>query len=473
MTGIRLSMSAKLLRLLVVSLFLLLYGAESVEACSCKSNLNPCAAFRSEGGVIFTGTVSEVFYSSEKYGKPIGGKVRAISIRVDEIFKGELPAQVLTSDDGFSCDNFPFAIGKSYLIYAGGVEENSNIVKVGLCSGTRLLEKADEHLRFLRPLKDGRTFSTIFGTVWKFINTADLPNEPLGKTKVVLVKEFAIENGQYKKPKKKDRERSSITDEQGNYNFYDIPAGRYKMRAELPTGLWVQESREFGSGGVSPLCENHSFLAMPDGQVSGKVLSAEQMPVAHLKLTLQPLRKTSKFYQYLAQTDALGNYVFYGVPEGDYKLSIRLAEYKPNSRVPEVFTLNFPYTTWYFPGTIDEKSATVVSVKPTEKVSNIDIVMRQFPVTRKVMGVVTQEVAPQLANIHVMYKIKGLHWDYWRYVPVKADGSFSFDIFEEFDYLIQATAYDSKSSRSFLTDEVTLTESNRSEPLSLTLKPQR
>ena len=67
-------MSAKLLRLLVVSLFLLLYGAESVEACSCKSNLNPCAAFRSEGGVIFTGTVSEVFYSSEKYGKPIGGQ---------------------------------------------------------------------------------------------------------------------------------------------------------------------------------------------------------------------------------------------------------------------------------------------------------------------------------------------------------------------------------------------------------------
>ena len=225
--------------LLSFSLLIFIISApDVVSACSCVGGANPCGAFGSKTGAIFTGTVTEVTSSTEKYGKPVNGKVRKIAVRVDEIFKGELPVEIVTYDDGFSCDNYPFVIGKSYLIYSNGILENSeNIVRVGLCSGTVPIEKADGHLRFLRPLKAGKTFSLIFGQVQRFTHGDQQPNEPLNGVKVVLEKKFAIENGQYRKPKGKDRERLAVTDGFGNYDFKDIPLGRYKMRVELPSGL--------------------------------------------------------------------------------------------------------------------------------------------------------------------------------------------------------------------------------------------
>ena len=173
-------MSKKLLlKTFFLSAFLLL-GFQQAMGCSCRGGANPCGFFRASSGVAFIGTVTNVVDADEKYGQPIKGKARKITIKVGEIFKGSVPTEIITSDDGYRCDNFPFKLGNTYLIYAGGVVENTeNIVKVGLCSGTKTIENAQEDLKFLRPLKEGKTFSILYGKVQKTVNGEEKSYEPL------------------------------------------------------------------------------------------------------------------------------------------------------------------------------------------------------------------------------------------------------------------------------------------------------
>lgn len=164
------------------------------------------------------------------------------------------------------------------LIYSNGVEENTdNIVKVGLCSGTAPIENAHESIDFLRRLKRGESFSILYGKVQQTVNRQKNPYEPLAKTKVVLTKIYAIENGQYKEPKKKDRKIETYTDENGEYKFESLPVGLYKLSAVLPGNLWMPEYREFSAGGT-PFCANHSLNAFINGSIGGNVINADGTP---------------------------------------------------------------------------------------------------------------------------------------------------------------------------------------------------
>lgn len=458
-----------LFTLLVLFGFLSLFGVNQAKACSCGGGANPCGAFRAEKGVIFTGTVTEVTDSNEKYGQTIQGKARKIRIRVDEIFKGLLPSEIVTSDDGFQCDNYPFKLGGSYLIYADGVLENTeNIVKVGLCSGTKPLENAQEDLRFLRPLKEGKTFSLIYGKVEKFVNHKDLPNQPLQNTKIILIKEYSIENGEYKKPKKKDRESVTYTDENGEYDFKDVQPGRYNIKTDLPINLWMPEQREFGAGG-KPFCENHSFYAFTDGRISGNVVSSAGIPVGFVELRLSSVSKDAKFYQNIARTDKDGNYTFYGLSEGNYKVHIYLPYYRLDNSKPSPFESGYPYSTYYFGNVFEDREAQIVNLGNIEKLQNINLKMPPFPVKQTVSGTVVWEDGTIPENAVISYRIKKFGGTYQRYAIAKKDGTFSFQIYEEFEYEFIASN-NSNEVRGY-SEWLSFSKDELKNPIRLVLKP--
>lgn len=459
-----------LLTTFFLSAFLLL-GFEQVMACKCAGGANPCGFFRATGGVAFIGTVTNIVAANEKYGQPIKGKARKITIKVDEIFKGSVPGEISTSDDGYGCDNYPFKLGNTYLIYASGVLENTeNIVKIGLCSGTKNIESAQEDLKFLRPLKEGKTFSILYGKIQKAVSDEKNPYEPLPKTKVVLTKIYAIENGQYKQPKKKEREIETSTDENGEYKFENLADGRYKLSAELSQNLWMPEYREF-SGGGRPFCENHSLNAYTNGRISGSVVSSEGTPVGFLKLRISPVDINTKFYYGEAQTDKDGNYTFYGLSEGKYKIHVYLPWYSLDNTKPSPFESGYPFSSYYFGSAFDDKQAQIINLGYTEKILDINLKMPAFPVKQTVSGIVVWEDGTPAKNAAITYRIKRLGDNYRRYATPKEDGTFTFQVYEEFEYEFLA-ANNSNEVRGF-SDWMSFGKDELKNPMKLVMKPAK
>ncbi len=459
-----------LLTAFFLSAFLLL-GFEQAIACTCGGGANPCGFFRGTGGVAFIGTVTNVVDTNEKYGQPIKGRARKITIKVDEIFKGSVPQEIITSDDGYSCDNFPFSLGRSYLIYSKGIVENTkDILPVGLCSGTTTVENAQDSINFLRQLKAGNFPSILYGKLQKAVNDEKKPFAPLPKTKIVLTKIYAIENGQYKEPKRRERKIETSTNENGEYKFENLANGLYKLNAELADNLWMPEYREFGAGG-KPFCENHSLNAYTDGRISGNVISSEGTPVSFLKLAISPVDKNTKYYYGEAQTDKDGNYTFYGLSEGKYKIHVSLHGYRLDNTKPGLFDTQYPYWSWYFPNTFEDKNAQIITLGYVEKLQNINLKMPPFPVRQTVNGTVFWEDGTPAKNAVIYYRIKMLGGNYSRYAIPKQDGTFSFQIFEEFEYELLASN-NSNEVRGF-SDWVTFGKDELKNPIKLAMKPAK
>lgn len=448
---------------------LFIFSIQIVSACTCSGGANPCSFYRGEGGVAFIGTVTNIISLNEKYGQPIQGKARKITIKVDEIFKGNVPGEVVTSDDGFRCDNYPFKMGVSYLIYSKGILENTeNILPIGLCSGTAPVENAQDAINFLRQLKNGAMPSMLYGKLQRVINDEKNPYQPLAKTKVVLTKTYSIENGQYKKPDKKERQIETVTDENGDYKFENLKTGKYKLSAVLPEDLWMQEYREFGAGGT-PSCDFHPLYAYTNGSISGNVVNADGTP-ARMTLRISPVDTNTRSFYGETRTDEKGNFTFSGLNEGRYKISTRLNSYSLDGARSYLFSGDFPYSSFYFPNTFESDEAEVVSLGYNQKIQNVNFKMPPAPVKRNISGTVVWENGKLVEKGVIYYRIKKSGINSSRYEFAKEDGTFSFQIYDQFEYEVSASNNSQENYGS--ADWALLDKADLENQLKLILKPR-
>ena len=447
-----------------------MFSSEIASACDCSGGANPCAAFRGETS-IFVGTVKEVTNSNEKYGKIVDGEVQKIKISVDEVFKGDFPLEIITSNDGWNCDNYPFALGATYLIYSNGVLENTNnIVPVGLCSGTSPVEKARASIEFLRRLKRGETFSILDGKIQRVVNGSQNAFAPIGNVKVFLTRNYVRKNAEIRYLEKPLKVFETVSDGNGNYRFENLPNGRYKLNAVLPDELWLPESREFATGGF-PSCDNHLLSAFDNGSISGKVVHNDGTPAAFLKLAVAPTQAVTRHYYGETQTDKNGNYTFRGLSEGSYRIRAGLSSYSLDGSRSYPFQSNYPFSSFYFPNAFDDKQAGVVTVAHTEKIENVNFKMPPPPVVQAVSGIVVWEDGTPVKSAVITYRIKPLGDNSRRYATAKDDGSFSFRTFEEFDYEIQAV---NNSAESYSVSEwQTYRKDDLNKQIKLVLKPKQ
>lgn len=430
-------MKQRLVILIGLLSVIFLVGVQISHACSCAGGANPCSFYKAEKGVAFIGTVTNVVEANEKYGQPIKGKIRKITIKVDEIFKGNIPNEVITSDDGFQCDNYPFMLGLSYLIYSKGILENTeNILPVGLCSGTTPIENAQDSIKFLQQLKKGKMPAILYGKVQRVINDEKNQYQPLTNTKVVLTKIYSIENGQYKEPKKKDRKIEAVTNKNGDYIFENLGVGKYKISAVLPNDLWMQEYREFETGG-NPSCDKHSLSAFTNGSISGRVVNADGTP-ARLALRISSIDRNTRFFYGETRSDDNGDFTFSGLNEGQYKINVYLPWYRIDESKPSPFE-GFPFSRWYFPKTFGDKEAEIISLSYAQKIHNINLEMPPFPIKRTVTGKVVWEDGEPVEKGVIYYRMKHPDGEFPRYAFAEEDGTFSFQIYDQFEYELSAS----------------------------------
>ncbi|HEV2861245.1 MAG TPA: carboxypeptidase regulatory-like domain-containing protein [Pyrinomonadaceae bacterium] len=178
--------------------------------------------------------------------------------------------------------------------------------------------------------------------------------------------------------------RELFTDAEGRYEVTHLKPGKYKVGADLPPQYYRDEYTEKELEVYDRGCASAHFAAIPNGVVSGRVVTAEGEPVAKAKVVLVRAdlegpggMGDEAGVDYME--DKEGRFEIGQVPPGEYVLGVNV------TWMPQPHS---PYPPTYYPGAADRSGAAVIKVGLGERVA--DLLLRLPPplAGRKVHGVV-------------------------------------------------------------------------------------
>lgn len=143
-----------------------------------------------------------------------------------EIFRGASKdakeLTVYTGHGGGDCSE-PFLVGVSYLVYARTIDG-----RLKAWTGTMPAAVAGGTLRELRAIARGERTDDLFGTIGIGSEYARMEDRIKSKPLVnVVVRAVGHHGARF----------SATTDEHGAYAFASLPPGKYRIEADLPSGL--------------------------------------------------------------------------------------------------------------------------------------------------------------------------------------------------------------------------------------------
>lgn len=337
---------------LVPILYLLLSQvlSDNIMASSCLATL-PCQAYK-KAAAVFVGTATEV--SSRKIEIDTGEhkvshNVSVTKFNVEQVLKGigDITA-VITSDD------YSFEKGRKYLVYA--YNDSKEGLKTGSCMRTRPFPEAEDDLEILGELARGQAQPRLFGSLIRMahnFNRSDTYDaEPMYGIKISVEGEGIS--------------TEVITDASGHFHLFDLPPGRYTVRALLPDGYttsYAFAKIEMLVGGCGAEANLQTEI---DGRISGKVIDAKGKPVHGLSLRLLPVDAigTAKIGILSITSDASGHYEFWTVPPGMYLLGFNITS------VPHP---GAPYPPTYYLGVDSPFQAKTIVVGEGQRIENINL----------------------------------------------------------------------------------------------------
>ncbi len=445
-------------KLLLAAFFLAASWALSAEsaACSCAEyGTPPCAAFW-KADAVFTGVVTAVKKQPEAAGGSL--PVALVHFIVEDKFRGiTAPEADLETLSGTSCD-VGFKKGERWLIYGYRNEATGRLV-VHFCSGSRLLEGADEDLAYARGVARGETRQSVVGRIGRHRSDAWPPAK------------VAVAGG--------GQSFETTTDEEGNFSVQLPKGGSYTVRAVIPfaapaisqttpvKGVEVSEERtvveypvEVPSGGCA---YNEITLLEVDlratAEVSGKVLDEAGQPVTrgYVHLLEAAPKEGSAPWSNNARIGEDGSFKFEGVPVGSFLLVLN-----PRDKAPDAYEAPHPRT--FYPHAAERAQASPLVITEGLKLEGIDFRVRAALRRRVIVGRVQWPDGRPAAGADVsLYNGD----DYVRMVEADAGGRFEIEAYGDFDYQVTAQAYDKKWARS---ERVKVPRTDR--PAPLVLKPK-
>jgi hypothetical protein len=263
-----------MLRPMLAGLFVLV--PQLVHACSCLMLTSPCDQGWKTGGTIFLGRV----VAMEKVGEPsVSLSSHAAHFIVEESFRGAdatgKEIVIYTGGGGGDC-GYPFVAGTSYLVYASGVASDGGL-HTSICSETKPAVRVGGVLPELRAIRDRKRPDDLFGTIGA---------APEGSGWEALTETQPLAGVPVRATGSSGRSFSSGTDSRGAYAFPSLPAGTYRIEADLPQGFERPQPRTAEVILDGAACRIDSF-ASPDGRIEGTVVDSNANPVVGL-VTLEP-----------------------------------------------------------------------------------------------------------------------------------------------------------------------------------------
>jgi hypothetical protein len=333
----------------------------SCISCAGMGQGPPCQEFW-RADAVFIGSVTEAM-AVDWSGTDVApySEYRRLTARlfVEEAFRGVEATEVIFEMN--DCP-YPFKQGERYLVYAHKDRNGKLYQRIGM-SRTRPLSKAGEDLEYKRRLSATGAVSNILGKVTRHthnIRESRYDIEPLKDVRIIL--------------EGNDQRHEVVTDVEGSYQFAGLRAGTYRVRAELPAHLRFDEQTIKVTGkGCTPL----DISARRDGQLAGRVLDADGLPIVYVPVSLvsadaslEEIFSESKVKGAwtFGLTNKQGRFEFSHLAAGRYLLIINRSEFETTRGTEKTRAL----PRLFYPGVANIEQSTVITVTEGQRAREYD-----------------------------------------------------------------------------------------------------
>jgi hypothetical protein len=333
--------------------------------------------------VVFLGHVERTEQEFDKLELPLPEAARykgrqTVWVKVDEAFKGvEVGSELRLEQAGHNCAP-KFRTGEKVVFYLHPSKEPGVWEAYG-CHRTRRVADAADDLLFLRALPWAASRSRLSGEVELY---EDALNEPFRRVRNLGGIPVRIRSG--------DRLIETVTNADGVYEIYDLPAGTYRVEVDLPKEMEIRFPMLAGAREGIQLKNNTqllleagagasaSFIAMERTLVTGRVVDPEGNPLAGVPVSLEPVGGLSPSSRPPASsTKADGSFEIRQFPSGEYLLVANRGQSASGWR---------PFGPTYFPGTGDRQRAQAFKITAGKPVESLVLRIPKLEPTVTVSG---------------------------------------------------------------------------------------
>lgn len=196
---------------------------------------------------------------------------------------------------------------------------------------------------------------------------------------------------------------SATTDDEGRYRISGLTAGTYKITPYDPTNFvparnaWESPGKDLTLG-ANETADNIDFEIAKGGVITGRITNSEGKPLIETLVTIETLDSkvvvNHRFDNSMYQTDDRGIYRIYGLPAGQYLVSV--GEDKDSGNLTFGIEKNGFYPKTFYPGVTDKSQAKTVEIGEGGEEKDIDIVLGPREKTYTISGRVTDETTGKM-----------------------------------------------------------------------------
>lgn len=433
--------------ILPIAAFLIWLASVTNAQCTNKP-FAPCKLYET-ADVVFIGTVKEINYSEPfDEGTGISKRIlrnKAILLVIKEPFKGiaekqteitittlQIQKRLQSGELEFvkyvevACPFDEFVQDETYFVYARRRLEYKSIL---FADRAMTVAEAENAVAYLSNRKLGNVGAMLYGRVVRKMRPLDydfggMPQRPFRNIKVEIQSE--------------SQSFTTITDEEGNYLFSDVPPGEYSIKCDLPERLDAENNVQKLTVSTQS-CKEYDIVALTTGQISGTVFSHDGKPLnVEVEIVVASEVDKSNPRRFVTRADwQSGKFEFKNIPPAQYLLGFNLGTLctQPFGHRRGLFCS--PRT--YYPGVSDISQATLINLGEGEQLKELDFRLLPPFSTRTFSGVAVLPDGSPAVNAEIMLTVS--HDEINEFGGLtKADqyGRFSLSAYNDLKYWIQA-----------------------------------
>ncbi len=242
--------------------------------------------------------------------------------------------------------------------------------------------------------------------------------------------------------------RSATTDQNGHYEFIDLPAGTYNLTASRSGYVPLGYKQTRPNTQPQPLTvadkqtlDKIDFALPPGGVITGRIIDEFGEPVSDVLVSAQRQQFINGVRRPMASgapssSNDIGEFRIYGLAPGEYYVSANLRAMNINPM--EVSADRAGYAPTYYPSTTDVAAAQRVAVRAGDTVANIVVTLSPTRMAR-VSGLVLDAQGQPVKNGAVMaMPAAGIGGGPLAPGIVRPDGTFTINGLAPGDYVLRS-----------------------------------